>query len=30
MIGSIFKGIDIADLQTRLERIETALEKDGA
>jgi transposase len=30
MIGSIFKGIDIADLQARLERIETALEKDGA
>jgi DNA-binding XRE family transcriptional regulator len=30
MIGSIFKGIDIADLQTCLERIETMLENDSA
>jgi hypothetical protein len=30
MVNSIFKGIEIADLQARLERIETVLEKDGA
>jgi len=30
MVASLFKGIDIADLQARLERIETALKKDGA
>jgi len=30
MVVSLFKGIDIADLQARLERIETALKKDGA
>jgi transposase len=28
IIGSIFKGIEIADLQARLERIESTLEKD--
>jgi transposase len=28
IIGSIFKGIEIADLQVRLERIESTLEKD--
>jgi len=30
MVVSLFKGIDIADLQARLKRIETALKKDGA
>lgn len=30
IVNSIFKEIEIADLQARLERIETALEKDGA
>jgi len=30
MVNSIFRGIEIADLQARLERIETALKKDGA
>ena len=30
MVSSIFKGIEIADLQTRLERIETILKKDRA
>jgi transposase len=30
IIGSIFKGIEIADLQTRIERIETIFKKDRA
>jgi hypothetical protein len=27
-VSAIYKGIEIADLQARLERIETTLEKD--